>query len=81
MAIRDDVVVGQDVGAQLGGALDVLASLWALDCQSCNRPLPGRRPALSVDDMVSFASANVCEWTLGAWPAGESLNHAAVLDP
>jgi hypothetical protein len=33
MAIRDDVVVGQDVRAQLGGALDnVLASLWALDC-------------------------------------------------
>jgi hypothetical protein len=31
MAIRD--VVGQDVRAQLGGALDnVLASLWALDC-------------------------------------------------
>jgi hypothetical protein len=33
MAIRDEVVVGQDVRAQLGGALvNVLASLWALDC-------------------------------------------------
>jgi hypothetical protein len=60
MAVRDDVVVGQDVRAQLGGALDnVLASLWALDCQSCNRPLAGRRPAQSVDDMVSWASASL----------------------
>jgi len=60
MAVREDVMVGQEVRERLGEALgSVLASLWTVDCQSCNRPLTGRQPALSVDDMMTFASASL----------------------
>jgi hypothetical protein len=45
---------------KLGPSLEqVLDSLWVIDCQTCNQPLPGRRPALSVDDFSSFVSASL----------------------
>jgi hypothetical protein len=36
-----------------------LASLWAADCQTCNRPLRGDVPALVVDDVMVFAVASL----------------------
>ncbi|TDO30224.1 hypothetical protein EV643_13923 [Kribbella sp. VKM Ac-2527] len=60
MTVREDVVVGPEVRERLGEALgDVLASLWTMDCQTCNRSLTGHQPALSVDDMMTFASASL----------------------
>ncbi|MGZ0153759.1 hypothetical protein ACXJJ3_42285 (plasmid) [Kribbella sp. WER1] len=60
MTVREDVVVSAAVRAKLGSVVEqVLDSLWVIDCQTCNQPLPGRRPALSVDDLISFASASL----------------------
>ena len=33
--------------------------LWAVDCQSCGRPLGGRWPALVVNNMITSASASL----------------------
>jgi hypothetical protein len=60
MTVRENVVASAAVRDQLGSSLEqVLDSLWVIDCQTCNQPLPGRRPALSVDDFSSFASASL----------------------
>lgn len=60
MTVREDVVVSAAVRDKLGSSLgQVLDSLWVIDCQTCNQPMAGRRPALSVDDLTSFASASL----------------------
>ena len=53
-----------------------LASLWAVDCQTCNRPLRGDVPALFVDDAITFAIATLhhqrCRTS--AWKDEGSIN-------
>ncbi|WP_432951356.1 hypothetical protein ACQPXM_41295 (plasmid) [Kribbella sp. CA-253562] len=86
MTVRENVVVSAAVRDKLGPSLDqVLDSLWLIDCQTCNQPLPGRRPALSVDDFSIFASATLHhhECRQSAWnetdqiraAAGETVSH------
>jgi hypothetical protein len=41
------------------GLAAVAASLWAVDCQTCGRPLGTDPPALCIDDSVEYAIAAV----------------------
>jgi hypothetical protein len=53
--------VDDRIREQLGddGVRLALASLWAVDCQTCNRPLRGDVPSLAVDDAIAFAIATL----------------------
>ncbi|MFI5736142.1 hypothetical protein ACIA49_38870 [Kribbella sp. NPDC051587] len=60
MTVREGVAVSPQVRDHLGPSLEqVLASLWPGDCQTCNQPMPGRRPALSIDEISDFAMATL----------------------
>lgn len=80
MTVRENVVVSAAVRDKLGPSLDqILDSLWVIDCQTCNQPLPGRRPALSVDDFSIFASASLHhhECRQSTWNEAHQIRAAA----
>lgn len=53
-----NVLTDDKTRTKLDGALEeVTAHLWALDCQTCGRPLGAAAPALAVEDLGSSASA------------------------
>jgi hypothetical protein len=60
--ISGDVLMSADTVVNLGGdeaAAELMASLWAVDCQSCGRPLGRKPPALAVDDLTVFGWASL----------------------
>jgi hypothetical protein len=56
-----EAAVDDRIREKLGedGARLALQSLWAVDCQTCNRPLQSDVPALVVDDAITFAIATL----------------------
>ena len=57
----DRMLISPAVRDKLGdrGVTEVGSWLWAVDCQTCGRPLGSRPPALCVDDMIAFAAASL----------------------
>ena len=55
------VLVSERVTSELGeeGLRELLASLWAVDCQTCGKFLGEEPPALCVDDSIVFATASL----------------------
>jgi hypothetical protein len=54
------MIVSPDIKRRLGGGVEEVGGwLWAVDCQACGKPLGDRPPALSVDDMMTFAAASL----------------------
>ena len=49
-----EVLISGEIKDHLGdsGVTEVTGWLWAVDCQTCGRPLGSDPPALCVDDMV-----------------------------
>lgn len=56
-----EVLISREIKDHLGdsGVTEVTGWLWAVDCQTCGRPLDSDPPALCVDDMVAFAAASL----------------------
>jgi hypothetical protein len=52
-----DAKIRKQLGEQ--GLQLVLSSLWAVDCQTCGRPLHGDVPALAIEDAISFFTASL----------------------
>jgi hypothetical protein len=53
-----EVSVHNEISRRLGdeGLSRVCSNLWAVDCQTCGRPLGGKAPALCVDDLSDTAA-------------------------
>lgn len=55
------ILVGDGIREELGevGLSQVMTSLFPIDCQTCGRPLGSAPPVLHVDDLGSYASADL----------------------
>jgi hypothetical protein len=78
--ISGDVLISADTVVNLGGdeaAAELMASLWAVDCQSCGRPLGAKPPALAVDDLAVFgwASLHHPRCRPPGWNSGSVIAH------
>lgn len=59
MPNQQEVAISKHIVKRLGerGVEETMASLFPVDCQTCNRPLTGTTVALVVTDMMIFARA------------------------
>ncbi len=57
VALRTNWKIVQQLGR--AGLEELAAHLWAVDCQTCGRPLGHRPPALVVDDLIVIAAASL----------------------
>ena len=57
----EKALISERVTSELGeeGLRDLLASLWAVDCQKCGKFLGEEPPSLCVDDSIIFATASL----------------------
>lgn len=57
----EKVLISERVTSELGeeGLRDLLASMWAVDCQTCGKFLGEDPPALFVDDSIIYATASL----------------------